>query len=401
MRRLAGVTIAFTLSLAATAAAQDYGTQWLDRISRAMVEGDAPLPTIPVTVSASGGELFTYDSNIFLSDTKTRADSIFTTFGQVGVQYSQVDFDAEADLTANYNAYAHHNDSSSDEERFFGRARWQGSRVSVSLAQILRRESSPTDVVFVDRVQRLLSNTTPLIVVEATDDLSFELQTDLQFVKFHRREFESANNTNTRTALTVAYNTGWNNLEALIQAGYLTINYSESISTDAAGFYGRVGGRGQLTPGLYAAALAGITQAESDDFPGTTVSIEHATGDVEFNLAYAVTERANAYASYSRRIGFAAGGAAFQVIDAAGLSGDLALRDDVKVRARLQYDRVHGPFVVGRAYYSGGVGAEYRLHENVLIDGGVTYRTGVALVPGGSGDFRDFIVSVGLAVLLN
>ncbi len=401
MRRLTGGSLAFTLALATTAAAQDYGTQWLDRVSRAMVEGEAPLPTIPVTVSASGGELFTYDSNIFLRDKKTRSDSIFTTFGQVGIQYSRVDFDAEADLTANYNAYAHHNDSSADEERFFGRARWQGSRVSVSLAQILRRENSPTDVVFVDRVSRVLSNTTPLIVVQANDDLSFELQTDLQFVKFSRREFESANNVNTRTALTVAYNTGWNNLEALIQGGYLTINYSDSLYTDADGYYGRVGGRGELSPGLYATMLAGITHAESDDFTGTTINADHTTGDVEFKLAYAVTERANAYANYSRRIGFAAGGAAFQVVDAAGLSGDLALRDDVKVRARLQYDRVHGPFVVGRAYYSGGVGAEYRLHANVLIDGGVTYRTGVARVSGDFGDFSDFIVSVGVAVLLN
>lgn len=391
-------TFVFLLALAARAAAQDYGATWTDRVTHALVDDATPLADVPLEIRLAGGELYSYDTNIYLRDRNEKADSIWITFVQAGLKYAEPEWDAEVDLAANYNAYARTPDAGSDEERFFGRVRYQGSRVAFSVAQILRRESSPSDIVFIDRVPRFLSNSTPLLIVHATDVLTFELQSDIQHVRFNRRGFETAENTNARTSLTMAYRTEWNDVEALLQGGHLTIDYRLPTAVDANGFYARGGLRGDIVEGLQAILLAGVTRAESDNSSNQPVHGEHTTMDVETHLAWSAAERTTVYAGYSRRIALAVGGASFQVVDSAGLSAQRLLQEDVTVRGRLQYERVHGPFVVTRAYYSGSVGAEVRVHPNVLVDGGATYRRGAALTTGGGGDFRDVIVSIGVAV---
>jgi hypothetical protein len=100
-------------------------------------------------------------------------------------------------------------------------------------------------------------------------------------------------------------------------------------------------------------------------------------------------------------MGFSADNAPFQILDSADLIGEWNLRHDLKVRARGEYSRVQVPPPAGirRAYYSFGGGAEYEIRPSVILDGGVTYRWGVVPGSGNTGDFGDFLASVG-AVLL-
>jgi hypothetical protein len=388
------------LLAAAPAMAQDFGKGWIERVSHELIEDEAQLSPHPLDWKFSVGELYSYDSNIFLTNTNRTNDSIFTTFGNVNLRYAEERFDAEADLLVNYNAYVSTDDINADEERFFGRVRYQGASLFLSLAEVFRRETSPTDAVFATRVSRYLSNTTPLIVLKASEVFAIELTSDLQLVNYLRQGFDNGDNFNTRTLLTLAYTTGWNSVDLLVQAGYFGITYSDSTAPpDASGYIGRLGVRGDLSPNLHAVILAGVTKADSDDFPGTGQDVSMTTADIEIHLAYTPQENTTFYADYSRRFGFSAEGAPFQVVDSAGLSGALALRDDLRLRSRLGYSRVHVPGGLRRAYYDFSVGTDYKIHPHVLLDASITYRWGVVPGSGGAGDFGDAILSVGAALL--
>jgi hypothetical protein len=395
MARLTLPFCAFTLLTAASASAQDFGTDWIDRVTHELIEEQAPLNPHPLEFHASVGELYSYDTNIFLTNTGREHDSIFTTFGVLSLKYAQPEFDAEANLTVNYNAYIQNSDASADEERFFGRIRYQGSSLSLQLAEIVRRESSPTDVIFIKRVSRFLSSTTPIIAWKITPVVALEAQSDVQLVRFLRTGFENGDNFNTRSTLTGAYTTGWNDIEALLQLGYTTINYRlNTAAPDAGGFFIRAGARGELSPNLYLLALVGYSSASSDDIPGTNVNFDINTMDADIHLAYTVTDKITAYADYSRRITFAIA-TSFEVVDSSAIIVRAAMREDLTLKARLQYDRAHpvpGPV---RSYSAAGAGLEYRVLEHLQIEGNLTYRMG-RTQGDSAGDFGDGIFSVGI-----
>jgi len=402
MRRFLSIAVPVcTLLFTAPLMAQDFGKTWIDRVTHTLIEDEATLSPQKVTWNFVAGELYSYDSNIFLTHDNEESDSIFTTFAGVGVKYAEPTFDAEADLLVNYNLYASTDDVNADEERFFGRLRYQGTKVTLSVAEIFRRESSPTDAVFTTRVPRWLSNTTPMVIVKTSDVFAIELTSDLQLVNYLRSAFENANNFNSRTLLTLAYTTGWNNMDLLVQGGYWGITYSESLAApDSSGFIARVGVRGELSPRLQLVALVGVANADSDDYPGTTDNAEMTTADIDIHLAYSPSETTTWYADYSRRFGFSAEGAAWQVVDSAGISGSLNFREDLTFRARLEYSRVHSDLGLRRSYYSAGVGAEWKVHPHVVLDAGLTYRAGVTPgIPNDAGDYSDIILSLGAAVV--
>jgi len=270
--------------------AQDFGKGWIERVSHELIEDEAQLSPHPLELKFAVGELYSYHSNTFLTNAGRTNDSIFTTFGNVNLKYAEQRFDAEADLLVNYNAYASTSDANADEERFFGRVRYQGPSITLSLGEIFRRESSPTDAVFSTRVSRFLSDTTPLIVLKATEAVAFELQSDLMLVNYLRQAYNVADNFNTRTILTFAYTTGWNAVDLLVQLGYFGITYSDALAPpDATGYIGRLGIRGDLSPNLHAVILAGVTKADSGDFPnGDDVSMS--TADIEIHLGYTPQE---------------------------------------------------------------------------------------------------------------
>jgi len=400
MRRLISFVVPVCTLLAATPLmAQDFGKTWIDRVTHELIEDDTQLSAHPAEWKFTAGELYSYDSNVFLTKDGRTSDSIFTTFAGGNVTFAQPNFDAEADLLVNYNAYASTKNIDADEERFFGRLRYQGAQLTLSLAEIARRESSPTDATFTTRVSRFLSNTTPLIVYKASEVLAFEFQSDLQYISYLRQSYSIADNFNSRTLLTLAYTTGWNNMDLLVQGGYWQVTYSDQFAPpDAGGFIGRLGVRGEVSPNLHVIALVGITDADSNDYVGTNVNSQLTTMDAEIHFAYTPNENTTWWVDYSRRFGFSADGAPFQVVNSAGVAGQLALREDFKLTTRFQYDRVNDALGLRRAYYSIGAGAEYKIHPHVTLDAGITWRWGVT--PGiKSGDFGDAIFSVGAAVL--
>jgi len=400
MRRfLSTAVILCTLLAAAPLMAQDFGKGWIDRITHELIEDDAQLSPHKAQWNFSAGELYSYDSNIFLTDTGRTNDSIFTTFANATLSYAEPTFDAAADLLINYNAYASTKDIDADEERFFGRLRYQGTNVTLSLAEVFRRESSPTDATFTTRVSRFLSNTTPFIAVKVSPVFAVEFQSDLMLVNFLRNTYDVNDNFNSRTLLTLAFTTGWNAVELLAQGGYWAVTYQDKLGApDANGFIGRVGARGEITPNLNLIALVGITSADSDVYPAAGQDSGLNTADVEIHLAFTPTELTTWYADYSHRFGFSTDGSSFQRNDSAGVSGVFGIRDDLKFNARAQYDRISSDLGLRRAYYSLGVGADWKVHPHILVSGGLTYRWGVT--PGvTAGSFGDAIFSLGAAVL--
>ena len=403
MRRIFTILVpVLVASISSPLLAQDFGKTWIDRVTHELIEDEAQLSPHPVEWKLTAGELYSYDSNIFLTHTGRTSDSIFTTFADGSVKFAQPNFDAEADLLVNYNAYASTDNADADEERFFGRVRYQGTQVTLSLAEIARRENSPTDAVFTTRVSRFLSNTTPLVIFKFSEAFAAELQSDLQYIDYLRSAFSTADNFNSRTLITLAFTTGVNSLDLLVQGGYWEVTYRDPLAPpDAGGYIGRVGFRGDVSPNLHVVSLVGISSADSNDFPGTSQKVQLTTADVEIHVSYTPNETTTWYADYSRRFGFSADGAPFQVVNFADLIGQWSMRDDLKFSARGEYSRVQVPFPAGfrRAYYSIGAGLEYKIHPHIVLDGSVAYRWGVVPGSGGTGDFGDGIVSIGAAVL--
>src|SRR5581483_2382456 len=201
-------------------------------------------------------ELYTYDSNIFLTHTGRTNDDIFITFLEGNLKSSTTNVDVEADLLVNYNAYVNTPDVSTDEERFFGRMRYDGSVVLLSLAEVFRREVSPTDAVFTTRVPRLISDTSTLLVCKANQTVTFELGTHFEVVHYLRTAFSVSDNFHSRTTLTAAYTLLPKGLDLLFQGGYWQVAYTDPAAPpNADGFIVRGGIRGELTPKFYTLVL--------------------------------------------------------------------------------------------------------------------------------------------------
>lgn len=388
---------AFVLALGASAAAQDFGTQWTDRITHILLDDDAPLDPRPLSLTFSAGEVYAYDSNIFLSNTGATKDSIFTTFGQALMRYAEKSWDAEVDLLLNYNAYSDNSDSSTDEERVFGRIRYQGPYIRMQLSEVFRRESSPTDAVFTDRVRRIVSDLVPELVMRLNDNLWFEATSTVEFVAFQNENFQTSDNVNSRSMGTMAWTTKRVGMDVLVQGGYLTIHYQDfDAPPDAYGWIGRIGVRGDPAPDLHLFAAAGATHVASTNSSQIGRASPMTTMDAEFHLGYTISELFTIYADFSRRPGFAGGTAAYQIVNAASAILEYTPREDLKIRARIQHDRTHNSDGDTRSWLSGTVGPEYRLLENLQFDLHATYRMGRTPESPGDNKFSDLILSAGI-----
>jgi len=387
----------FLLALPASAAAQDFGTEWTDRITHMILDDSSPLQASPLTLQFSVGEVYSYDSNIFLTDTKETNDSIFTTFGQVILKYAEVNWDAEADLMINYNAYADTSDASTDEERFFGRIRGHGATSTLQLTELARRESSPTDAVFAHRAARFVSDTIPEAVFRLSDTLWVEGTSTIEYVTYRNENFQTADNINSRSIGTLAYRTKRTGMDVLVQGGYLTIHYQDfDAPPDAYGWIARVGVRGDAAPDLHVSAVAGATHVASTNSSQIGRADPMTTMDAEFHLVYNLTDIFTLYADYSRRPGFSSGTSAYQIVGSADVILEYTPRDDLTLRARAQHDRVHTSDGERRAYFTTTVGPEYRILERLHVEAHATYRVGVAPDTGGAGSFNDLIFSAGI-----
>ncbi|MBI2933107.1 MAG: hypothetical protein HYY16_15795 [Planctomycetes bacterium] len=378
----------------ASAAAQNFGQEWIDRVTHEL-EQEGPLTAKPVKLQGFAGLAYFFDDNVFLDEDSAESDSIIVPWVRGRVDYSEPNFDAVADLLLNYKAYTSEDDESADEERFFGRARYEGAKFRAEIGEILRRESDPVDVIFVDRVDRIVSGTFPRLSYDVTNTVSAELASEIQFVSFDDDAFSAADNVTVRVELGGVYRM-WEDTELLLQLGLLMIDFDDAASVDSQGWYFRGGFRGPAMERLYVDAYAGVTGIESDEFPGTSDAASHDTMDLGLYARYEASPNLRLNGDYARRFAFGVGTDPFQVIDRFLVLAEYDVTPEIVARGRLQFEHAHTAMGNTRDYMSLGLGATYRITSEVVAEGGLTWRQGDRGSSGG--DFDNVIFNLGAAV---
>lgn len=407
------------LCLSAAAYAQDFGTEWIDRVTHQIEQDRGPLSPKDADLQIFLGERVYYDNNVFLEEDSDKAegDTVFVTYGNVRLTYAETHFDAALDLLANYNHYVHEEDASDDEQRLYGRARYVDTSFQLELAQILRRLSVPlnSDTFglipnFPERQEMLISDTVPRIQINFTDIAYLELNGQFQLVQMDDDEFEEINNVNYRAGATLGYALP-SGADILVNGGYLAIDYDQATDElvnpgppDVTGYYIRGGWRGELQQRISLSVLAGVTglrtEKETDATGATIPRQEHTTADVEMHMRFETTEKLTLFVDFSRRgaFGFAQ---SFQIVSRVTAGLEYQAHEMVTFRARGEYNYSHGIDGLNREYFSLHGGLVYKplwLSQNVLFDAGVTWRRG-EVKDGGSGEYDNFIGSVGLAIV--
>lgn len=392
------VTVAVALfAFAVPSGAQDFGTEWMDRVTHETVEDSDQLTAKPVEYKATAGVLYYHDDNIYLESSDENDDSIVVPFGGLRLDYAEPQFDAALDALVNYNSYSDEDDASGDEERVFARGRYVTSGLSVEVSQLLRFESSPNSSTLIDRTERMVSDTVPLVMVDLTDIIRLEARYQHSIVDFDDDRYDALDNTSFRAGGTLVYE-GFDGPALLADAGVLGIEYENTgAPADSDGFYARGGLRGDLTEQVSGNVLLGYTSIEADDHPTTGAEgSEHSTADADVGLTFTGIEKLALTADYARRFGFGSE-AAFQTINSVLFRGDYEVNEKLKVNARLQFDNLSDSNGRDREYVAYGFGATYPVYENVTADAGVLLRSGDSSGFTTDSDYDNTIFHVGVA----
>src|SRR5712675_396368 len=148
---VAGLTFAAAILAALLpsreAAAQDFGQTWIDRSTPELQQERGPLQPKPFAWDAQLGVNYSFDSNVFLTNTSKKSDSIITPFAHAGFSYTEPKFDLEGSLLADYKVYTKEK-ADDDEERLYLRGRQTSSRWNFELTEIMQNVSDPSGVVF-------------------------------------------------------------------------------------------------------------------------------------------------------------------------------------------------------------------------------------------------------------
>jgi hypothetical protein len=400
---VAAVVVAALLP-AREAGAQDFGQAWIDRITHELERERGPLEAKPVTYSADVGVEYAYDSNIFLTKTSKKSDSIIIPFVQANIAYGEPRFDIEASLLADYKYYIKEDEVRDDEERVYFRARQTSSRWNFEISQFFQNVSDPAGLQFLARVSRVVANTIPKVAFDIGKNWAMELNGNAQIVRYQPKSFTSAENNNFTVDFSVVYRTPWA-FDVLAQFGYLNISYTEDQTKggtpDAFGYYYRAGFRGHLTERLYLEAVGGWQTIESDFFVQTGNSLRDGTGTGYAQLRYEATEKLNFFFDASRIYGFVGFGDPYQLINSISVYGSYDWTEKMRVAVRLFWEHSNSALQVSRSYYGASLSGNYKILSHLIVDGGVTYRGGQAESPvpnsGPKLTFNDFILSVGIA----
>ena len=407
------VVLAALLAVPVAAFAQDFGIEWLDRVTHERQAERGPLKPQPVEWTASAGLLGYLDNNVFLADKtgKTPGDTIIMPFGRARVDYTEQRLDVSADLLVNYKGYLDTNhDPTVDfqavrdwEQRFYGHARYVDARWQIGIDEILRHESDPIDAVFLTRERRTVSDTVLQSSYDLTKVWTFEAHGNYEFVRFADKPFSTAaDNDNYRIDGSLVYRQA-SGYDWLAQVGYMSIFYTHSQAggapPDADGYYVRGGFRGDLVQRLSVQALAGWIHISGDRYVNTTNHQELDTADLSINVRYEVTQDFTVYGDLGRTATFAGDGSAFQTVTRFALIGEWDCVENVTVRGRIQWD--HASTELGRQteYHSYSLSASYKFSEHLSGDLGGTFRTGSAhgtVVT--SSEFNDAIVHLGVVL---
>ncbi|HXX93693.1 MAG TPA: hypothetical protein VEN81_08660 [Planctomycetota bacterium] len=383
-------------AVALALSAQDFGVEWLDRVTHDVEQPRYPLSVHPVETQLQAGAMYEYDSNVFFDPTRDREHgaSVILPFARARLDYAAPRWDAAADLLVDYRRYEPEAHESGDDERAYGRIRYAGPRVTLEVAEILLHESDPVDVQIPERVDRIVSTTTGHGAVEVTHAFSLEADVQVEVARFRDPLYDGSNNEMLRAGAGAAFRVS-PSLEVLAQGGWLMIDYTHAETPGAQGAYGRVGVRGDPVSRLSVTALVGVIGVRSETVPSTGQHEEARTADVSINLRYEPMDGLVLWADYTREIGFAEPGDPFEVIDRAVLIGEWQATPKVSLRARLERDDAKSALGVEHTWWSLGPTATWAFSGHIKADLGVTYRRG-ELSGAGQDTFSDVVGHLGV-----
>src|SRR6185295_7220727 len=107
------------LAILLCVAAQDFGVEWLDRVTHDREQARYPLAVRPVDTQLQVGALYAYDTNVFLEPDDERAANIAIPFIRGRLDYAAPRWDAAADVLLDYKQYFQQRDESGDDERVY------------------------------------------------------------------------------------------------------------------------------------------------------------------------------------------------------------------------------------------------------------------------------------------
>ena len=384
--------ISFILALAV----QDFGVEWLDRVTRDREPAKGPLSVRPVESHFQLGALYVYDTNLYLQPDDRDADNVVIPFLRARMDYAAPRWDAAADVLVNYKRYLDNEDESDLEERAYGRIRYVGPKVQLEAAEIFRHESDAIDAQFSDRAERFLSTTSGRASVEVMPQLTIEANAILGLAFFRDEVLDDSDNWNLRADVGAAWRF-MPTLEFVAHAGWLLIDYQDRGAPDADGYYARGGVRGDPLQTLSVVVLGGITRVRSDQVAATGDREEALTGDVTVNVRWEAMPRVVVWGDYKRQAGFAGPGDPFQIINRWVAAAEWQATPKLQVRGRLQHDHVDTALGIERTYWSLGPSIDYAFSPELHLDAGATWRRGDLGAPGDS-VFDDVILHVGLVL---
>jgi len=282
------------------------------------------------------------------------------------------------------------------------RARQTSSRWNFEISEIFQNVSDPAGLQFLDRVSRIVSDTIPKVAFDVGKNWAFELDGNVQIVRFQDKAFNSEENNNFVVNGAVVYRTPWA-FDLLAQFGYFDINYIQDQASggtpDTFGYNYRAGFRGYVIERLYLEALAGWSVVDSDFFVTTGNGLRNGTATGFINLRYEATEKLNLFFDASRLYTFVGFGDPYQLLNTLQIYGAYDWTEKLQVAVRLFFEHSNSALQVSRSYYGASISGSYKILSHLIVDGGVTYRAGTTVSPSGAGknDFNDLILSVGIA----
>lgn len=381
------------------AAAQDFGQSWIDRITHQLEQDRGPLTPKAFHWNASAGLQYAFDNNVYLTENDKTSDSIVIPFVQANFSYTESRFELEADLLANYKFYTKE-DADDDEERVFVRARQTSSRWNFEITSLFENVSDPSGVIFLDRVSRVVSTTTPKAAFDVAKNWTLEVGGTIQLVRFQDQPYSSGQeNNNFSVDGGLVYHTPWA-FDLVGQFGYWNIEYllDQDLggTPDVFGYAYRVGFRGQVTETISLEALVGYTTVESDYFISSGNDFSEGTMTANINLRWEATSTINFFLDYNRQYVFQGFGDPYQLINTVVVSGKFELTEALTMTGRAQFDQSDTALEVERKYYSLNASLNYKFSPHWVLDGGVTYRGGSTENTLGEIKFTDLVVYVGL-----
>ncbi len=403
MRKLVAAVF-LTLAVPAAVRAQDFGREWIDRVTHEVQVDRGPLSTKPVEWHVVGGVEYYHDDNIFLSDKKEVDDSIIIPFAAASIEYSEQRFEAKADFLGNLKFYSDDDLDSmnDDEERLYVKLRQVGAKYTFEISEVAARLSDPLDVVFVDRAVRTVSTTVPHLAFDLTPVWTVESSANVGIVRYEESVFAHAiDNVNFRVDGAIVYRGAWG-IDLIAQGGWQEISYrfsqAEGAPPDAFGWYARGGFRGEILPTLMIEALAGGAHMESEFYQGTKIDEDDETGDAAVSVRWEAMPILTFMGDYTRQFAFAGGADPYQIVNRTLLLGALELTEYVSVRARFQFDHSETTSGTERDYWSTGGSVTVKPLPWVIIDGGVSFRSGEAELGPLKTEYDNVIFHAGLAV---